>query len=624
MAAPRAERRLAAILAADVVGYSRLMERDEAGTLERLKVHRKEFVEPLIAEHRGRVVKLMGDGALCEFASVVDAVACAVAIQRGMAEREAAVPEAERIRFRIGINLGDIIYEADGDIYGGGVNIAARLEALSPPGGIAVSAMVREQVGNHGSLGFVDLGERLVKAGDRPLRVFTIDLPVVAAPTPVVIAMPPIRPSIAVLPFENLSRDPDQDYFSEGVAEDLITDLSKISGLHVAARRYSFAVRQTARDAMDASTRLQVAYVLEGSVRRAGDRVRITARLVNGTNGGQIWAERYDRTLTDIFAVQDDITNKIVAALQVNLQRTEKEALAQPPTTNLEAYSDYLRGLELLAQHIKPSYELARRMFARAVDLDPHFARALAGIAECDCNLYLLFGASVSFDDILATTARAAELEPSLASPHAVRGIALLATGQADEAERSFQRAISAQPDYAMAHYYYGRACVELGRKHDALQLLRRAADLIPNDVGFLCPLLALYLSLGMTAEAEATAREAVARCERELAEHPDLAVAAWTGACALALLGERERAVEWTKRSLAIDPEDHQTLYNVACTYSQIGLLDEAIDLLERAMLGVSAHRVAWMREDGDLDPLRAHPRYLAFLDRLQCSTLK
>ena len=215
MAAPRAERRLAAILAADVVGYSRLMERDEAGTLERLKVHRKEFVEPLIAEHRGRVVKLMGDGALCEFASVVDAVACAVAIQRGMAEREAAVPEAERIRFRIGINLGDIIYEADGDIYGGGVNIAARLEALSPPGGIAVSAMVREQVGNHGSLGFVDLGERLVKAGDRPLRVFTIDLPVVAAPTPVVIAMPPIRPSIAVLPFENLSRDPDQDYFSE-------------------------------------------------------------------------------------------------------------------------------------------------------------------------------------------------------------------------------------------------------------------------------------------------------------------------------------------------------------------------------------------------------------------------
>ena len=393
-----------------------------------------------------------------------------------------------------------------------------------------------------------------MKAGDRPLRVFTIDLPVVAAPAPVVIAMPPIRPSIAVLPFENLSRDPDQDYFSEGVAEDLITDLSKISGLHVAARRYSFAVRQTARDAMDASTRLQVAYVLEGSVRRAGDRVRITARLVNGTNGGQIWAERYDRTLTDIFAVQDDITNKIVAALQVNLQRTEKEALARPPTTNLEAYSDYLRGLELLAQHIKPSYELARRMFARAVDLDPHFARALAGIAECDCNLYLHFGASVSFDDILATTARAAELEPSLASPHAVRGIALLASGQADEAERSFQRAISAQPDYAMAHYYYGRACVELGRKHDAVQLLRRAADLVPNDVGFLSPLPALYLSLGMTAEAEATAREAVVRCERELAEHPDLAVAAWTGASALALLGERERAVEWTKRSLAID----------------------------------------------------------------------
>src|SRR4051812_27686712 len=601
------------------------MGRDEPGTLGRLKALRQELVGPLVAEHRGRIVKLTGDGALCEFGSVVDAVECALAIQRGVGEREAGRAEDERICLRIGVNLGDVIRETDGDLYGDGVNVAARLEQLAEPGGVVVSGAGHEQL--HGKLGcgFEDLGERRLKNIDRPVRVFRVALDG-AAPAHGATAAPPLpdKPSLAVLPFENLSRDPDQDYFSEGVAEDLITDLSKISGLHVLARRYSFAVRQTARDAMDASTRLQVAYVLEGSVRRAGDRVRITARLVNGTNGGQIWAERYDRTLTDIFAVQDDITNKIVAALQVNLLRTEKEALARPPTTNLEAYSDYLRGLELLAQHIKPSYELARRMFARAVDLDSHFARALAGIAECNCNLYLLLAASVSFDETRAPTARAAELEPSLASPHAVRGIALLATGQADEAERSFQRAISAQPDYAMAHFYYGRACVELGRKHDALQLLRRAADLIPNDVGFLCPLLALYLSLGMTAEAEATAHEAVARCERELAEHPDLAVAAWTGAGALALLGERERAVEWTKRSLAIDPEDHLTLYNAACTYSQIGLLDEAIDFLERAMLGVSAHRVAWMREDHDLDPLRAHPRYLAFLDRLQCSTLK
>ena len=418
MTASRPDRRLAAILVADVVGYSRLMGRDEPGTLGRLKALRQELVGPLVAEHRGRIVKLTGDGALCEFGSVVDAVECALAIQRGVGEREAGRAEDERICLRIGVNLGDVIRETDGDLYGDGVNVAARLEQLAEPGGVVVSGAGHEQL--HGKLGcgFEDLGERRLKNIDRPVRVFRVALDG-AAPAHGATAAPPLpdKPSLAVLPFENLSRDPDQDYFSEGVAEDLITDLSKISGLHVAARRYSFAVRQTARDAMDASTRLQVAYVLEGSVRRAGDRVRITARLVNGTNGGQIWAERYDRTLTDIFAVQDDITNKIVAALQVNLLRTEKEALARPPTTNLEAYSDYLRGLELLAQHIKPSYELARRMFARAVDLDPHFARALAGIAECDCNLYLLFGASVSFDDILATTARAAELEPSLASP---------------------------------------------------------------------------------------------------------------------------------------------------------------------------------------------------------------
>ena len=390
------ERRLAAILCADVVGYSRLIERDEAGTVGALKSLRRDVIDPLLARHHGRLVQTTGDGTLVEFGSVVDAVLCAVALQEAVAERQAATSPERRLVLRIGVNLGDVV--ADGaDILGDGVNVAARLEQLCEPGGVLVSETVREHVGNRIDLAFEDIGPQTLKNIERPVRAHRLLLAGTQSASAAIIAGPwgtraeRTRPSVAVLPFENLSRDPDQDYFGEGIAEDLITDLSKISGLQVAGRRTTFAARQTARDAVEASARLQVGHVLEGSIRRAGNRIRITARLVDGATGAQVWAERYDRTLDDIFAVQDDITHQIVAALQVKLLPTEKAALARPPTTNIEAYGDYLRGLELLARHVKPSYKLARRMFVRAVDLDPNFARALAGIAECDCDLYMHF-----------------------------------------------------------------------------------------------------------------------------------------------------------------------------------------------------------------------------------------
>ena len=620
--ASRVERRLAAILCADLVGYSRLIERDEAGTLCALRSLRREVVDRLLSSHGGRIVQVAGDGALVEFGSVVDAVQCAAAVQQAIAAHQVTAHPDSRLVLRIGVNLGDVVAEG-ADILGDGVNVAARLEQLCEPGGVMVSETVREHVGNRLEVAFEDLGPRILKNIDRPVRVYRLLLS--DQPSRSVIVGPwracteRTGPSIAVLPFENLSRDPDQDYFGEGIAEDLITDLAKISGLQVAGRRTSFAARQAARDAVEAGARLQTGHVLEGSIRRAGDRIRITARLIDCATGAQVWAERYDRTLDDIFAVQDDITHQIVAALQVSLLPAEKAALARAPTTNVEAYSDYLRGLELLARHEKPSYTVARRMFVRAVDLDPNFARALAGIAECDCLTNMLFGGQVSFDDVLATTERALLLEPELASAHASRGFALLSTGRAEAAERSFQHAIADEPDHAMAHFFYSRACALLGRKQEAVRLLRRAADLAPDDVGLLLPLVTLYATLGMRLEAEATAREALARCERELARKPDRTPAAFHGAGALAFLGERERALAWTKRALAIQPDDHQTLYNVACTYSLLGLHDEAVDLLERAMPGASAHRIAWMRQDGDLDPLREHPRFLALLRRLE-----
>ena len=440
--------------------------------------------------------------------------------------------------------------------------------------------------------------------------------PVVVGPWPARIERS--KPSVAVLPFENLSRDPDQDYFGEGIAEDLITDLSKISGLVVAGRRSTYAVRQSPLDPVEASARLQVGHVLEGSVRRAGNRIRLTARLVDGTTGAQVWAERYDRTLDDIFTVQDDITQQIVVALKLNLLPTEREAIARAPTTDLEAYGDYMRGLELLARPAKSSFTRARRMFTRAVELDPNFARALAGIAECDCKLYIVCGEAVAFEDVLATASRALHLEPGLASAHTSLGTALFASGRIEEAEQSFQQAIAAEPDFASAHYFYGRACAELGRNQDAVKLLRRAADLAPYDVGLLSPLPCLYVALGMRAEAEATSREAMARRQQELEQKPDHTVAAWTGAIAAAFLGERKLALAWAKRALAIDPDDHLTLYNVACTYALLGLIEESIDILERAMPGASSHRIAWMRQDTDLWALRDHPRYVALLRQL------
>ncbi len=314
------DRRLAAVLAADVVGYSRLMGADEAGTLAALKLHREKVFDPAVAEHRGRVVKLIGDGTLVEFASVVDAVRCALAIQRAINTQ----PEGSAIRLRIGINLGDIIIDGD-DIYGDGVNVAARLEPLAEPGGVCVSAIVYESVGNRVDVDFRDGGDVAVKNIARPIRIWKwhpdAEVVIAQAAAKLSASAPeePEPPSIAVLPFDNMSGDPAQEYFSDGITEDIITDLSKVGGLLVIARNSSFAYKGKSPDIRTVGRELGVKSVLEGSIRRAGNKVRITAQLINAANGAHVWAERYDRDLTDIFEVQDEVTRHIVGALKVKL-----------------------------------------------------------------------------------------------------------------------------------------------------------------------------------------------------------------------------------------------------------------------------------------------------------------
>jgi len=396
MATGRVERRLAAILAADVAGYSRLMGADEEGTLARLKALRRELADPKIKEHRGRIVKTTGDGLLLEFASVVDAVRCAVEVQREMAERNAGVPPDRRIEFRMGINLGDIIKDGR-DIYGDGVNVAARLETLAEPGGICVSRVVRDQVRDKLAFSFEDMGEQQVKNIARPIRVHRILLgerPETSEPTIAVPPRPPLalphKPSIAVLPFQNMSGDPEQEYFADGMVEEIITALARIHWLFVIARNSSFTYKGQAVDVKQVGRELGVRYVLEGSVRKAAQRVRITAQLIDAVSDTHLWADRFDGSLEDIFELQDTVAVSVAGVIEPTLQSAEMRRSSDRPTNDLTAYDLYLRALAPIrsGEWEKERYLQALDLLSQAIERDPRYGPALAAAAFCHRALH--------------------------------------------------------------------------------------------------------------------------------------------------------------------------------------------------------------------------------------------
>jgi TolB-like protein len=376
-------RRLAAILAADVAGYSRLMGADEEGTLERLKALRRELLDPTIAEHHGRIVKTTGDGVLVEFASVVDAVRCAVAVQQAMPERNTGVAADNRIELRIGINLGDVIVEGD-DLYGDGVNIAARIEALADAGGVFVSNTVHDHVRDRLPFVFEDLGDQQVKNIARPVRVYRVRDAPAAAKTPSAPVLPlPDKPSIAVLPFANMSGDPEQEYFADGMVEEIITALSRIRWLFVIARNSSFTYKGQAVDVKQVGRELGVRYVLEGSVRKAGNRVRITAQLIDATNGAHLWADRFDGSLEDVFDLQDKVASSVAGVIEPTLQAAEMRRSAARPTTDLSAYDLYLRALAAFYQLTREGTFEALGLLEQAIAIDRHYAPALSWAANC-------------------------------------------------------------------------------------------------------------------------------------------------------------------------------------------------------------------------------------------------
>jgi TolB-like protein/class 3 adenylate cyclase len=554
LSAERVERRLAAVLAADVAGYSRLMGADEEGTLARLKAVRKTLVDPTIAEHRGRIVKTTGDGMLVEFASAVDAVRGALEVQRGTAEQNASTPQAQRIEFRIGIHVGDIILDG-GDIFGDSVNIAARLEAIAEPGGICISNDAYRQVRGKVDIGCDDIGPQFLKNIAEPVQAWRVRLnaqtaSVVQSGSPTIEPQPlllPDKPSIAVLPFQNMSGDPEQEYFADGIVEDIITALSRFKSLFVIARNSSFTYKGKAVDIKQVGRELGVRYVLEGGIRRAGGKVRITAQLIEAASNNHLWAEKLDGDLGDIFTLQDNLTMSIVSSVATRLEQAEFERLRRKPTTDLDAYDLYLRALPLRREGRRDE---AYKAFCQAFALDPNFASAYAMAAECLFSKQAGLGSPLSADDH-SESLRLARLAAKL--------------GQEDA--------------HALARASHVLA--NLGRQYDlAKELADRAVSLNPN-MGF------AWLCRGWVSLMMGDGSDGLASFITVLRLDPlDPAKAhAWAGlACAFWALGDYQAGCQWAQRALDDVPQISTLAFFVINAVSA-GRTDEARQAVKRIL---------------------------------------
>ena len=541
-------RRLAAILAADVVGYSRLIGADESGTLQAFKSIRAELFEPVIATHNGRLVKTTGDGFLVEFSSVVDSLRCAVELQREMVERNVAVPTENRIEFRIGVNVGDIVLEDD-DIFGDGVNIAARLEGLAEPGGICVSARVQEDAAGKLDLAFEDIGEQELKNIVRPVRVFRVRSDSALEAAKPTLALP-ANPSVAVLPFANMSGDRDQEYFADGIAEDVITALSRYPSLFVIARNSSFTYKGRAVDVRQVGRELGVRYVLEGGVRKAANRIRVTAQLVEAETGNHIWAERYDRDLVEIFAVQDEITEAVIIAITPAIANAEQRRALRKPPGSLDAWAAYQRGLWHVRKANQSDNALAQKFFQQAIDLDPTFPGGYKGLSNA------LLHASLDFQphDLPAMRAvaedlarQAVALDSTDAEALARLSNALLLRGDYGNALAEAERAVAASPNLAGAYSNLATVLIYSGRHRDGLTALDTCFRLNPRV--------------------------------------PDSASHLNHRAAALYFCCEYCAALEPTKNVIHFYPGYPHAYRWLAATLGQLGRMDEAGEALEKAV---------------------------------------
>jgi adenylate cyclase len=552
-------RRLAAILAADVAGYARLMGADEEGTHKRLQAHLQELVNPKIAEHRGRVVKNTGDGLLAEFASVVDAVRSATEIQRGMADREPEAPEERRIRFRIGINLGDVIVE-ERDIFGDGVNVAARLEALAEPGGICVSRVVRDQVRDRLDYAFEDLGERNVKNIARPVRVYAVrpegaaELPASSGPPPTAIPQPAAAPrlSIVVLPFANLSNDPEQQYFADGITEDLTTDLSRLADMLVISRNSAFTYRGKTVDTKQIGRELGVHYVLEGSVRRSGTQLRVNAQLIDAETDAHLWAERFDSDTGDLFALQNEITDRIAVALGVELVVAE----AARPTEHPDALDYILRGRATASKaRSRDNYAERISLLERALALDPQSVAAQSWLAIFLTGRVLDgMGGSAAADITRAEELAEQALAASLRSPlaHYAKGQVLRTQNRYEEAIPEYEMVLALNRNSVTALHHLGQCKLLSGSIEETIPLSEKAIRLGPRD-----PAIGnLYNQIGVVHLLQSRTDEAIVWLEKARAANPVHPSPHAALASAYALKGDTERAAVERAEARRLNPD--------------------------------------------------------------------
>ncbi len=587
MAEARIQRRLSAVMAADMVAYSRLMEVDETGTLTRLKALRAELIDPKVHEHRGRIVKTTGDGFLIEFDSVAAAVQSAVEIQRALTERNLSVREDKQILFRIGINLGEIIIEGD-DIYGNGVNVAARLEGLAEPGGICISGTVYDQIESILNLGYDDLGEQRVKNIAKPVRGYAIRLrssETAAAATAPEFVPPeqPGRPSVAVLPFTNMSADSEQEFFADGISEDIIMSLSKISGLFVIARHSSFAYKGKAVDLRQVGRDLGVRTILEGSIRKAGNKIRITAQLIDVTTGGHIWSARFDRDLTDLFALQDEITSNVVTALHVRLVEGEQARVWSRSTKNLGAWECLTLGLPYFRRYTREGNVRARSLFEKAVELDPGFASAWIWIGWthwADARFLWVDAPGEAANRAEELAQKGLTLDEDLSQTHALLGAIHLMHREFDEAIAEGEKAVALDPNGADVTALLAMTLNWSGQPQGVESLVDKAKRMSP-----------LYSAWYLAVQAHAyrlMARydEAIAVYGDSIARNPDhIGPRIGLTAC-LAEVGRLDEARSEAAEILRINPSFTLTKYAERLTYKDPSHAERSLNALREVAL--------------------------------------
>ena len=559
----RVERRLAAVLAADVAGYSRLMGVDEEGTLARLKACRKSLVDPKIAEYRGRIVKTTGDGMLVEFGSAVDAVRCAVEVQRAMAASNVDVPQIKRVEFRIGIHVGDIIID-DNDIFGDGVNIAARLEGIADPGGICISDDAHRQIRGKTEIAYDDMGHQSLKNITEPMRAWRARpapnaTPANAMPATVVVDRPapvlalPDKPSIVVLPFQNMSGDPEQEYFADGMVEDIITGLSRIKWLFVIARNSSFTYKGKAVDVRQVGRELGVRYVLEGGVRKTGNRVRITAQLVEAENARHLWADRFDGGLEDVFDLQDQITERVVGIVEPSLQRSEIERSRRKPPENLDAYDLYLRALPHMASVMPVDAKIAAGFLKRALELDPSYAAAQALLAWCH-EICFMRGGFDEADKIAGLNYARAAIASGTDDAVSLAVAALVVSHlgkERDIASSTVERALSFNPSSGIALYFGAHINAFNGNPDAAAAYAKRSLRLSPFDPFSY----EAHNAMGLAAIQQAQYQEAASHFANSIQANSRFSTLYFFQAVSLALAGRMEEANRIVRRALELEP---------------------------------------------------------------------